>query len=316
MTSFIDYQPTRRRILANLMRIGAGGALAGLIGLPPLLTSAARAGRLYRWSGVALGGEAHLWVEAGDRHEAAQLVARALAEKTRLERIFSLYRPDSLLLRLNAQGRLAHPPAEMLTLLALARRLWEASEGAFDPTVQPLYAWAKRAGGKSERPAAARRLVGMQDVLFDESEIAFRRRGMALTFNGIAQGYITDRVADLLSGAGCRAACVQFGEIRAFGRPGSGRGWDVRLDGSVDRLPVAAGAVAVTDTFGTLIGGHSPHVLDPRRRQPVATRRKLAVRAPHATLADGLSTALAVLGREREDALLRHFPDVRVRWLV
>ncbi len=316
MTFCTDRLPTRRRILANLLRVGAGGALAGLVGLPPLLTSSARAGRLYRWSGVALGGEAHLWVEAGDRHEAARLVTCALAEKTRLEKIFSLYRPDSLLLRLNAQGRLAHPPAEMLTLLALARRLWEASEGAFDPTVQPLYARLKSAGGKGAGPAAVRGIVGMQDVLFDETEVAFRRQGMALTFNGIAQGYITDRVAERLSEAGCRAACVQFGEIRAFGRPGPSRSWDVRLDGSSDRLSVAAAAVAVTDTFGTLIGGRSPHVLDPRTGRPIATRRALAVRAPHATLADGLSTALAVLGRKQEHALLRHFPAAQVRWLA
>ena len=316
MTSFTDRPLTRRRILARLLRVGAGGALAGLVGLPPLLVPSARAGRLYRWSGVALGGEAHLWVEAGDRHEAARLVADALAEKTRLERIFSLYRPDSLLVRLNAQGRLAHPPAEMLALLGLARRLWEASAGAFDPTVQPLYAEMADATGARADPAALRRLVGMQDVLFDERAVVFRKEGMALTFNGIAQGYITDRVADMLSEAGCRAACVQFGEIRAFGRPGPDRSWDVRLDGTPDRLPVAAAAVAVTDTFGTLIGGRRPHVLDPRTGRPVAERRKVAVRAPRAALADGLATALAVLDEWHEGALMRHFPEARVRWLA
>ncbi len=316
MTLFTDRLPSRRRILANLLRIGAGGALVGLVGLPPLLASPARAGRLYRWSGVALGGEAHLWVEADDRHEAARLVTRALAEKARLERIFSLYRPDSLLLRLNAQGRLAHPPAEMLTLLALARRLWEASDGAFDPTVQPLYAYVKRMDGADTGLAAVRRLVGMQNVLFDEGAVVFRRRGMALTFNGIAQGYITDRVTERLSEADCRAACVQFGEIRTFGRPAAGRSWDVRLDGASEQLSVMAAAVAVTDSFGTLIGGRSPHILDPRTGRPVATRRRLAVRAPHAALADGLSTALAVLGRTHERTLLGRFPGARVQWLA
>ena len=52
-------------------------------------------------------------------------------------------------------------------------------------------------------------------------------RGIAL--NGIAQGYITDRVADLLRKEGLDDVLVDLGEIRGLGRHADGRPWTVGL---------------------------------------------------------------------------------------
>lgn len=314
---------TRRRLIGGLTRIAAGGALAGLVGLPPLFRHLAREGRLYRWRGVALGGTADLWLEASDRAAAAELVHIALAEKSRLETIFSLYHPDSLLVRLNRAGRLDHPPAEMLELLALARRIHGASNGAFDPTIQPLYRLFAERRGRSD-PAALRRvgaLVGFEMVAFDEQGITFARPGMALSFNGIAQGFISDAVALRLASAGARAALVEFGEIRALALPPGRSAWPISLE-TGDKAETGSSmalaperALAVSATTGTRIAGRVGHILDPRTRRPVETPRRVAVEAASAALADGLSTALSVLGREGAKGLARAFDDIAVRWL-
>ncbi len=315
---------TRRRLLDGLVRIAAGGAMAGIIGLPPLFHALAREGRLYRWRGVALGGVANLWLAAPDRPSAAELTRIALAEKTRLEGFFSLYRDDSLLVRLNRAGRLDHPPAEMLALLGLARRIHDASAGAFDPTVQPLYRLHAEHGGRPPADALRRvgALVGLAQVAFDEKAIAFRRPGMGLSFNGIAQGWISDAVARRLARAGAQAALVEFGEVRALAAPRRRDGWPVTLEArharhaGGPRVTLAPGrALAVSAVTGSLIAGRVPHILDPRTHRPVAVPRQVAVEAPTAALADGLSTALAVLGPDGESSLVRRFADVRVRWL-
>lgn len=308
----------RRRVLGQIVRVAAGGALVGLLGLPPVLASSARAGRLYRWSGVALGGTAHLWVEAADRAQASELVRLALAEKARLERIFSLYRRDSALARLNARGLLKDPPPELVELLGLARNLWEASDGAFDPTVQPLYeVYVQNNGMPTARQLdEARTRTGMSKIALAGDGVRYGAPGMALTLNGIAQGYISDRVAEVLARAGCEVALVQFGEIRALGRPPGRTNWPVLLDegGSAvvePRMP----AMAVTDTMGTRIGSRAGHVFDPRRGCPIAARRRVAVFASSAALADGLATALGVLGPQAATGLLAAFPQAQVRWL-
>src|SRR6056297_564452 len=89
--------------------------------------SAARAGQSARWRGVALGAPAAM-VLAGVTPQSARPVFAAMeAELLRLERIFSLYRDDSALVRLNAQGRLDAPPPEMLDLLTLAGAIHDAT---------------------------------------------------------------------------------------------------------------------------------------------------------------------------------------------
>ncbi len=77
--------------------------------------------------------------------EAPRLAALALAEIRRLERVFSLYLPDSAVSRLNRDGRLESPPFELLDCLSLAGAVHSASGGRFDPTVQPLWAALARA---------------------------------------------------------------------------------------------------------------------------------------------------------------------------
>lgn len=68
-------------------------------------------------------------------------VAKQVAsEISRLEDIFSLYRLDSAVPRLNRSGSLANRPFELLECLSLAGAVHRASEGRFDPTIQPLWA--------------------------------------------------------------------------------------------------------------------------------------------------------------------------------
>ena len=59
---------------------------------------AAQSPKLRQWHGVALGSAATI---ALDHPDADRLIGLALAEIDRLEGIFSLYRPDSALARLN-----------------------------------------------------------------------------------------------------------------------------------------------------------------------------------------------------------------------
>ena len=83
------------------------------------------------------------------------LLRETAAELRRLEAIFTLYRAESELSRLNRDGYLLAPSPEMLAALDLAGRVHVATGGRFDPTVQPL--WRAYAAGDAQAIAAARR---------------------------------------------------------------------------------------------------------------------------------------------------------------
>jgi thiamine biosynthesis lipoprotein len=315
---------SRRRVLT------IAGCAAGVL-LMPRTAIAALATPLHRWKGIALGAEAEIRLYHPDEIAARRILAKAEAEIRRLEAIFSLYRADSALARLNRDGRCDAPPLDLVELLALCSRVHTATDGAFDPTIQPLWALyaehfgaAPESGGPSaDAIAAALDKTGWRHVAFDAGGIAFRRNGMALTLNGIAQGFITDRVSTLLKSHGITDVLVDLGEISAVGsQEKNGDGWRIRLDpahsGSKDTVMLRDRAVASSAAAGTLFGGNPAfgHILDPRNGRPAASDLQgVSVMAPDAATADGLSTAALVSGLEGLKRSLGDFEQVGARAL-
>jgi thiamine biosynthesis lipoprotein len=278
-----------------------------------------------RWRGVALGAEASITL----RHpEAERIIAACRAEIARLERIFSLYDARSALSRLNARGRLDAPPFELLELLGQCGALHAATGGLFDPTVQPLWAaYAEAfAGGRApdaETIGRALERVGWSGVAAEPGRIAFARPGMALTLNGIAQGYVADRVAALLRAEGLTDVLVNTGEMRALGGHPDGGAWPVSFDDGRGRpagsMELRDAALASSAPLGTAFDaeGRVGHILDPRSGRPAASAwRLVSVTARTAALADGLSTALCLMTRAEIDGTLAHFPDARLAYLA
>jgi len=321
MTRWPAASPTRRRFLA----IAAAAA-----GLPfAALRAGAESVHLHRWSGIALGAAAEILLHDPDAARARRLIERCVAEIDRLENVFSLYRPESAISRLNRDGRLTAPLLELVDLLAAARSFSERTEGAFDVTVQPLWRlYAAHFAQPSTDPrgpseaahARARALVDWRAVDIEPAEVRFARPGMAITLNGIAQGYITDRVATLLQDAGMGDVLLDIGEVRALGRHPEGRPWHVGL-----RHAAAPDAVARTVTLAdravaTSAGIASPfdgsgrhhHLFDPATGRPAPGAGQVSVIAPRATLADAVSTALAVSPPERATAYAARFPGIEV----
>ena len=200
----------------------------------------------HQWRGTALGAEATITLHHPNSQRACHLIELCIAEIERLERVFSLYRPASELARLSRTGQIDCPSPELVALLEASRRMALLSNGAFDPTVQPLWRlYAAHADAARRLPdrrtlAAALRLVGFGNVEFDRRRIRLTEPGMSVTLNGIAQGYISDRVGDLLRDAGLESVLVELGEIVAIGRPAAGTPWRVALaspDGARPRSP-------------------------------------------------------------------------------
>ncbi len=308
--------PARRRGLT---------VLAGLACLPLAGAAASRGrGGTLRWRGTALGAQAEMRFAGIGRREAADAAARVENEVARLERIFSLWRGDSELSRLNAAGRLAAPSQDLRLVLHAAQALGAASDGAFDVTVQPLWRLYAEAAGAGRTPtpeeiASALALVDHRQLVVGTDAVVLRRPGMAVTLNGIAQGHITDRVAGLLRRRGFRHVLVQLGETYALGAPPGREGWTVGLPdpagGESGRLLLADRAVATSAGAALAFPGLDGlnHLLDPRSGGSPQRVRQVTVEAPRALDADGLSTALSFLdARGMPDVLSRH-PGARAR---
>jgi thiamine biosynthesis lipoprotein len=307
---------TRRRVLRVL-------AAAAAVSLSGRAHAQARAER-WVWKGTALGADAVLIFYHPDRRLVNETVAACLAEVERLEREFSLYRPDSALSRLNRDGMLEAPSLDLLAVLEQSTAVAVATGGAFDVSVQPL--WALYAGHFARHPldpagpSATAIREACQRVDYRRIAVTAERirlvPGMALTLNGIAQGYITDRVADLLRHRGWTNVMINLGEIRTLGGRADGTGWTlarnhpVAGEGDLPRLEVRDIAVATSSAAGTVFDalGHHHHLFDPRTGRSAALCRQVTVLAASAMTADALSTALCITPSAARQSVLHQFP--------
>jgi thiamine biosynthesis lipoprotein len=317
MSAKSDWPVSRRRVLSIL---AAGAAF------PLGATRVAAMPAPYRWQGIALGAQAELTLHADDRATAMEAIAASLEEIERLERIFSLHRPDSALSRLNQAGKLETPPIELVELLSLAGSLSARSDGRFDPTIQPL--WRLYAdhfaapGAAPDGPAAAeiraaRALVDWRGITLSPSQIAFAQPGMQATLNSLAQGYISDRVAELLQARGFVHCLVNLGELRALGPRADGTPWQIALSAPSDHdlqrgiEPLSTGAMATSAGAGLRFDrdGTFNHIIDATTLHCANPSLSVTVLAESAAVADGLSTIGTLMMDERQAfaSLLGHF---------
>jgi len=242
-----------------------------------------RAARAETWRGQAFGAEISVTLPG-----AAPLSA-IRDEISQIEATFSLYRPSELT-RLNGSGRGPGSPM-MRAVLEHALRVHQATAGACDPTVQPLWQ-ALAEGGDVER---AQRKIGFDRIVIS-NEIRLGA-GQALTLNGIVQGYAADRIAALLETFGYGDCLVDMGEFVAFGGgytlgicdPQAGRLGQRHIGAGADRALATSSPGALT-----LPGGS--HILGPRGEAPRWST--VTVGAPSAALADAASTAFVLMEHE------------------
>ncbi len=310
---------SRRRVLQMI-------AVAPLLALLPGASFAEEVEPVV-WRGRLMGADATLAIYARKRDRAEESLGEAVSLARELEGLFSLYRSDSALVVLNETGRLHAPPRDFLALLAAADHFHRLTDGAFNPLVGVLFDvylshFAIRAGDeKGPDPSSLQKMRSLLAwrAVHRERRLIRLAAGARLTLNGIAQGYVTDRVAERLARKGLVPALVNFGEYRSLGRHPSGRPFTLGLADPthpgriLGRLPIARALAASSPLAASFDeAGRFHHLLDPRTGRPAAHAPSgLWVAARDATTADALSTALSVMDRAERHRLLTRLPDVQ-----
>lgn len=318
MTEQTSKRPTRRQVMISASLFGAAVVAGTAYDLAP-----GRGLKTAERKGTAFG----TIVSLKAAHSNANVLERALdaawAEMVRVEMAASLFRPQSAICALNNAGVLEKPPAVLVQSLRQALEISRLTEGAFDPTVQPLwqlYDRAYKAGRQAgaQEIAQASALIDWRGVDVADDRIRFSRPGMALTLNGIAQGFAAERSLAVLVEHGIEHAFLDTGELAASGRRDGETDWTAaiahpRRHGSYAGIARPLhGVLATSGDYATVWSDDYSHhhILDPKTRRSPPVIASVSVIAPSGGLADGLSTAMMVLGPERSLALAASLPGV------
>lgn len=263
-----------------------------------------------------------LTVVAADQSSGDAAIQKGFSEIARLEQLFSSYRSDSDLSRLNAQAG-AGPvavAAELVDLVSVARVVAAQTGGAFNPLMGPVIkAWGIPHNPSVPSPdllLSLRPLIDLDAMSVDGEHmtITLARPAMALGLGGIAKGYTADRVVAVLERLGMSGGVVEIsGDVRVFGCKPDGLPWNIAVRDPKDGTkPLAvvemkAGAISTSgdyERFFELDGVRYHHILDPNTLAPARGVVSVSLVASSAVRADALATAVLVMGERRGMALV------------
>ncbi|OQW86228.1 MAG: thiamine biosynthesis protein ApbE [Rhodoferax ferrireducens] len=309
----------RRTLLSASLGLGSLAGLTYLGSRPnaqPELTT-------HTGSGRAFGTTVSIRVLHHDPVTAQAAIDDALAQVSLVDALMSLHQTSSQVFQLNATGQLSHPDAHVRKVLAYARQLASQTGGAFDITVQPLWLAFSQAQTRGALPAPqaiteAKALVNWQGLRVDANQIQLARPGMAITLNGLAQGYAVDLALAALRARGITHALLDTGEFGALGNKAANQPWVLGIkdprqtDALAARVPLDGRQLATSGDYETTFSPdyRHHHIFDPATGDSPTTLASATVLAPTGLMADGLSTAFMVMGADKALALAAALPQV------
>ena len=281
--------------------------------------------RPYSGAGLAFGTTVSIQVLHDDETAAQAAIRAALQEVRDIDALMSLHQAQSQVHELNRSGVMKNPHEHLWQVLNFSQQLSMLTAGAFDITVQPLWLAFSRAAANGDLPtrgeiAAAKSLVDWRRVELDRAQLRLPIPGMAITLNGVAQGYAVDLALKTLRVHGVQHALLDTGEFGAVGHKADGRAWRLGVGDPRQRDAISATVrmdgrmVATSGDYETYFSSDfmHHHIFDPVTGHSPPELASVTVVAPTGILADGLSTAFMVMGAKQSLALASRIQDVDV----
>lgn len=274
-----------------------------------------------RISGQTMGTSYHITARL-DQRQLVDLQTKIDHRLNDINQSMSTYDDSSTIMAFNRAGAFERVTIDddFAKVLTDARKVWHLSDGAFDPTVQPLVLlWGFGKTLTVERLntppsdgeiSQARALIGLDKVISDGNAIYKTHDGVALDFSAIAKGYGVDVIARVLDDAGITDYMVEIGgEVATRGKNAQGKPWQIGIDTPTPSdvhnrrvlfsITLNDGHLATSGNYRHALEYHGvrySHTINPHTAYPVANGApSVSVLADSTALADAWATALTAL---------------------
>jgi thiamine biosynthesis lipoprotein len=278
--------------------------------------SPSQSSNLFKYHQVAMGTAIEITLIGNDEEAANKAALQAFQEIKRIEALMSPWLDSSDVTRINRSAGVewVHVSQETAEVIKRAKEISELSEGGFDITVGPLTKVWRKAREKKIPPSAEEvkeklDLVNFKNIKIDqEGKVFLKKKGMAADLGGIAKGYGVDRAFNVLRSLGYKNLIVNAGgDLRAGGSKNN-QPWSIGIQNPrksqniLTRISVSDMAVATSgdyEKFFIYQGKRYHHIFNPRDGFPPDGCQSVTILTKDCITADGLATAVFVLGPEK-----------------
>lgn len=255
-------------------------------------------------------------------------VDAAIEEVQKLDAMLSAENSKSEVYALNEQGNL-QATDDLAELILRGKEIYQETDGLFDDTIYPVMKLWGFPTGNYHVPTAAE--VQKKLALVDGNKVEIQTRDsdekgrdskekanfvtlgadQQIDFGGIAKGYTGQKLAELFQEYGVSSALVSLGgNIQAIGTKPDGSSWKVGIRDPKGGQQDYIGVLSVENQAVVTSGGYERyfeedgktyiHIINPRTGYPAdGDLLSVTIVSRDGTLADGMSTALYIMGYEK-----------------
>lgn len=271
----------------------------------------------YKKTASLLGSPFDITVVAKDSIQGNEFTNEAIAEVTRIENLISDWIPTTQISRVNNNAGIQpiKVDAEVYDLVERALKISKLTNGAFDISYASMDRIWKFDGSMKKMPSKEEikksvEKVGYQNVILNpkDTTIFLKNKGMKIGLGGIGQGYIADKIKELLKSKGCESGLVNVsGDISTWGKQIDGNPWTIAIINPMNKnkvfatFPLEDTAVETSGSYEkyvTFNGKRYSHIIDPRTGYPASGIVSISVFAKQTEMADALATGIFVMGVE------------------
>ncbi|QIH37663.1 FAD:protein FMN transferase [Flavobacterium sp. Sr18] len=262
-----------------------------------------------------LGSPFEVTAVAKDTIKANEYIDLAIVEVKRIENLISDWIPTTQISEVNRNAGIkpVKVDTEVFELVERAIKISQITNGAFDISYASMDKIWKFDGSMKVMPTeeAIKKSVakiGYKNIILNPKQhtIFLKLEGMKLGLGGIGQGYIADKVKDLLFSKGCVSGIINVsGDINAWGKQPDGKPWTVGIVNPLNKnkifatFPIEDSAVETSGSYEKYVifnGIRYSHIIDPRTGYPAKGVVSVSVFAKQTEIADALATGIFVLG--------------------
>lgn len=263
-----------------------------------------------------------------DSISAERNIDKAIAEITRIENLISEWRPETQISQVNQNAGIKpiKVDKEVFDLTKKGLYFSKLTDGAFDISIVAMDKIWKFDDSMNELPSEQAikesvRNVGYQNIILDStnSTIFLKNPGMKIGFGSIGKGYAADKTRDLMKSMGVKAGIIDAsGDISTWGNQPDGKPWAIGINNPFNDHKMAAilyfkeNAVTTSgsyEKYAEIHGKRYSHIMNPKTGYPSTGLTSVTITGPNATMANGFSTSVMVLGEKDGLKLLKPFPE-------
>ena len=263
-----------------------------------------------------------------DSLSAEKNIDKSVSEIRRIENLISEWNPETQISEVNRNAGIkpVKVDAEVFALTEKGIYFSQLTDGAFDISIVAMDKIWKFDDSMNELPSEESirnsvKNVGYQNIILDKtnSTIFLKNQGMKIGFGSIGKGYAADKTRELMKSFGVQAGIINAsGDISTWGTQPDGTPWAIGINNPFRDDTIAAvlylkeNAVTTSgsyEKYAEINGKRYSHIMNPKTGYPSTGLTSVTIVGPNATMANGFSTSIMVLGRKKGLKLIKKFPD-------